>query len=119
MKTGSTILVVDDNADFRELLKDMLVSRGFNIKQAADGEEALELLEKESADMSIVDLDMPRMNGLEFSQKVKEKMPTFPIVMVTAYASFYSPAEILASGVDAFLQKPINIDKLIKVIEQL
>ena len=119
MKLGSKILVVDDNEDFRELLKDVLETKGFSIIEAGDGEEALEQYKKTDPAGAIVDLDMPKMNGIELSKELKKINAKFPILMVTAYASWYSPEEILATGIDAFLSKPVTMDKLVKVIEQL
>ncbi len=119
MRLGARILVVDDNEDFRMLMREVLQEKGYAVHEAGDGTEALRVMEETEIDMAIVDLDMPRMNGLELTAKVKEEDPNFPILIVTAYASFYSPADILASGVDAFLQKPVQVERLLKVIEQL
>lgn len=119
MKQGPTILLIDDNEDFREALKHLLVSHGYRICEAGNGEQALELMHVETPDLAIVDLDMPKMNGIEFSRRVKKDWPGFPILMVTAYSRFYSTKEVLAAGIDAFLQKPIDGDKLIEVINQL
>ena len=119
MKTGSRILIVDDNDDFRTMLAAALRSNGYIISEAADGEEALAMLTTTDNDMAIVDLDMPKLNGLALSKKVKDAAPDFPIVMVTGYAQFYSAAEILSVGIDAFLQKPVPIEKLLEVIQQL
>jgi len=119
MNIGSTILLVEDNATFRELVQEVMGEHGFRIVEATNGAEALEVMEKISTQAAIVDLEMPVMNGLEFTKRVKEKDPTYPIILVTAYAAFHSPQEILAANVDAFLQKPISMDKLVKVIEQL
>jgi CheY-like chemotaxis protein len=119
MKPGAKILVIDDNADFRHVLKTVLEGKGHFVFQAGDGEEALEQMGRTAFNMAIVDLDMPRMNGIEFSKRAKKKNPQFPIIMVTAFASFYSPADILASGVDAFLQKPVDLETLSKAVDRL
>jgi DNA-binding NtrC family response regulator len=119
MTAGSRILVVDDNEDFREMLVQALRGNGYHVSEAGDGEAALEVLAKTTLDMAIVDLDMPKLNGLALSKKVKEAMPEFPIVMVTGYAQFYSAAEILSVGIDAFLQKPVPMEKLLGVIRKL
>ncbi len=119
MKFGARILVIDDNPEARELLKVVLEEKGYSIMEAENGEQALDVMSKTLVHMAIVDLDMPRMNGIEFSKRAKAANPAFPIIMVTAYSQFYSPAEILASGIDAFLQKPIDLNRLLKAIEQL
>jgi CheY-like chemotaxis protein len=119
MKPGSKILLVDDNDDFRQVLKTVLEGKGFGVGEAHDGKEALERMAKELFNMAIVDLDMPRMNGLDFTRAIKKQTPLFPVMMITAYAQFYSPGEILAAGVDAFLQKPVDFARLWKAIENL
>lgn len=119
MKLGGRILVIDDNPEARLLLKEILTEKGYQILEAGDGEQALDVMSKSLVHMAIVDLDMPRMNGIEFSKRAKEANPAFPIIMVTAYSQFYAPAEILTSGIDAFLQKPLDLSRLLKAIEQL
>ncbi len=119
MKPGAKILLVDDNADFRSILKTILVDKGYQVGEASDGQEAIERMARETFNMAIVDLDMPRMNGLELTRAVKRTNPKFPIMMITAYAQFYSPGDILAAGVDAFLQKPVDFGRLQKAIESL
>jgi CheY-like chemotaxis protein len=118
MKPGSRILIVDDNADFRLLLAMTLRGNGYLVSEAADGEEALASMARTIPDMAIVDLDMPKLNGLAFSKKVKDALPQFPIVMVTGYAELYSAAEILSVGIDVFLQKPVPMEKLLEVIRK-
>jgi CheY-like chemotaxis protein len=119
MKTGSHILIVEDNETFRELVQEVFTDHGYRVSEAGNGLEALAVMERASIDLAIVDLEMPVMNGLEFTARAKEKNPKFPIIMVTAYAAFHSPAEILAANVDAFLQKPVPMDKLVKIVEQM
>ena len=119
MRSGSRILIVDDNDDFREMLAGALRSHGYLVSEAADGEEALASLTHNVPDMAIVDLDMPKLNGLALSKQVKDALPQFPIVMVTGYAQFYSAAEILSVGIDAFLQKPVPMENLLEVIRKL
>jgi CheY-like chemotaxis protein len=119
MNIGSTILVVEDNAVFRELVQEVMGEHGFRVVEASNGAEALDMMEQIPTHAAIVDLEMPVMNGLEFSKRVKAKQPDYPIILVTAYAAFHSPQEILAANVDAFLQKPVSLDRLVKVVEQL
>jgi CheY-like chemotaxis protein len=119
MKPELKLLLIDDNEDFRVALKHVLSSSKFEVIEAGNGEQALEKMSLEMPDMAIVDLDMPKMNGIEFSRKAKKERPDFPIIMVTAYSQFYSSKEIIAAGIDAFLQKPIDGEKLLAVIQQL
>lgn len=119
MKSGSAILIVDDDEMFRLLLKDVLGDRGYKLFEAPSSEVALEMLEKQKPDMAIVDVDLPAMNGIELATIIKKQNPQFPIIMITGYAALYSPADVLATGVEAFLQKPIAMDKLLSILTQL
>jgi DNA-binding NtrC family response regulator len=119
MKPGSRILIVDDNDDFRATLAAALRSKGYLTSEAGDGKEAVAILAAIDNDMAIIDLDLPKLNGLALSKKVKDAAPDFPVVMLTGYAQFYSPAEILSVGVDAFLQKPVPMQKLLEVIQRI
>ncbi|MBM2841476.1 MAG: response regulator receiver protein [Bacteroidetes bacterium] len=119
MKKGSTILVIDDNEDFRKLLAEAITMWGYNAAEAVDGEQALSIIQQFSPDLVICDLDMPNMNGLEFTKRVKEINPKFPVIMVTAFAKFYTPEEINESHPDEFLQKPVHMDKLLEIIQRI
>ena len=119
MKQGSTILVIDDNEGFRKLLTEALTLWGYNAAEAVDGQQALTIIEQFSPDLIIVDLDMPNMNGLEFTKQVKAINPNFPVIMVTAFSKFYTSDEITGSHPDAFLQKPVEMDKLLEVIQRM
>jgi CheY-like chemotaxis protein len=119
VKIGAHILIVEDNESFRDLVREVFTDHGFQVSEAANGLEGLAVMERAPIDLAIVDLEMPLMNGLDFTKHIKAKNPHFPVIMVTAYAAFHSPAEILEANVDAFLQKPVPMDKLLKVVEQL
>ena len=118
MKHSIKLLLIDDNEDFRVALRHLL-SSSFEVIEAGNGEQALEKLDSEFPDIVIVDLDMPKMNGIEFCRRAKREYPELPIIMVTAYSQFYSSKEVIAAGIDAFLQKPIEGEKIMEVINHL
>jgi CheY-like chemotaxis protein len=119
MKSGSHILVVDDDAFFRDFVRDVLSEHGYRISEAVDGQEALKMLETTAVDMAIIDIEMPRMNGLDLVHQIKARQYRFPIIMISAYATMNMPSDILKIGIDAFLQKPVPMDKLITTVDQL
>ena len=119
MKSGSTILVVEDEEMYRLVLKRVLENKGYIVLDAANGAEGIEILRTLKVDLAIVDLEMPVMNGMEFTKWVKEVKPDFPLIIVTAHAADFSPEEILAANVEAFIQKPFVVDELIKIIENI
>jgi len=119
LKKGSTILVVEDEEIHRLVLNRMLGTHGYVVLDAANGAEGLEVMRTLKVDLAIVDLEMPVMDGMEFTKWVKEINPTFPVIILTAHALNFSPQDILAAEVEAFLQKPILTDELIRVIENI
>ena len=119
MKKGSTVLVVDDEEIHRLVLNRMLEHHGYVVLDAANGAEGLEVMRTLKVDLAIVDLEMPVMDGMEFTKWVKEINPTFPVIILTGHALNFSPQDILAAEVEAFLQKPVATDELIKFIENI
>ncbi len=119
MKNGSTILVIDDEDFNCIILKRVLEKKGYVVLNASNGSAGLEIMRTSKVDLAIVDLEMPVMDGMEFTKWVKEINPNFPVIIVTAHAANFSPQSILAANVEAFMQKPIVQDELLRVIENL
>ncbi|MGD1045614.1 MAG: response regulator [Bacteroidota bacterium] len=119
MKSGSTILVVEDEDIHRLILKRVLENNGYVVLDAANGAEGLEVMRTLKVDLAIVDLEMPIMDGMEFTKWVKEINPNFPVIIITAHAASYSSQDILAANVEAFIQKPIEADELLRIIENI
>ena len=119
------VLVVDDNATSREILKGMLESLSFEVSLAATGEEGLKELEKASEtspyELVLMDWKMPGMNGIEASRRIKNhpglaKIPT--IIMVTAYGREEIMRQAEQIGLEGFLIKPVSASVLFDTIMQ-
>jgi CheY-like chemotaxis protein len=119
MKKGSTILIVDDEEVHRLILHRLLGNNGYEVLEASNGAEGLELMRTLKVDLAIVDLEMPVMDGMEFTKWVKEINPKFPVIILTAHALNFSPQEILAANVEAFMQKPIVTEELLRMVDQI
>jgi CheY-like chemotaxis protein len=119
MKKSSTILIIDDEDIHRLILKRVLENNGFIVLDAVNGAEGLEVMRTLKVDLAIVDLEMPVMDGMEFTKWVKELNPNFPLIIVTAHATNFSPQDILAANVEALLQKPVVTEELLKVIDNI
>jgi len=120
---GLRVLVVDDNATAREILKDMLTSFGFKVSLATNGQGGIKELEKASKahDLVLMDWKMPGMNGIEASRRIKNhpglaKVPT--IIMVTSYGRDEIMRQADQIGVDSFLIKPVSASVLFDTIMQ-
>ncbi len=114
------LLVVDDNAEIRSILKD-LFKTDYKILEAQDGEEALQLAQKEIPDCIISDVMMPKMDGFEFTKAIKNNELTsfIPVVLLTAKTSDEAHLEGLKSTADAFLTKPFNNEIVKATVQQL
>lgn len=114
--TGATVLVVDDERRYRDLIELNLTHRGYRVLLASDGLSALNRLEAESADLVILDLMMPRMDGREFCRRVRE-YSSVPIIMLTAKADEADKIQGLHIGADDYVTKPFSPEELLARIE--
>ena len=116
----SAILIVDDNADIRTLLRRILQDR-YQVNEAEDGQQGLELANEIVPDLIVSDVMMPVMNGLEFCQRVKDNIATshIPVILLTARALSKHQVEGYESGADAYITKPFSADVLLARIDNL
>jgi len=110
------ILVVDDEALARKLLKDFLEVKGYDVITASGGKEALEKI-KEGPDIVLLDIMMPDMHGMEVLDKIKEISPSTVVIMVTALAENALGVESIKRGAFDFVTKPIDLKHLEFLIE--
>jgi hypothetical protein len=111
------ILVVDDEAVIRDLCSRVL--KGYRILQASDGQEALEVLAQQPADVILTDVMMPNMGGLELLNRVKEEKPNQAVVIMTGYADKETILRALKADADDFITKPINLLELKTTIDKV
>lgn len=108
------ILIVEDNPRNMRLLKVTLRARGYTLLEATDGGEALDMAVREQPDLIIMDIQLPKVNGLAVTKKLRE-IPEFrhiPIIAITAYAMKGDRERVIRAGCDAYLPKPINTREL-------
>ncbi len=111
---GARILVVDDHEDNVELLRARLAARGYEIETAQDGEEALERVAARAPDLILLDVMMPKLDGIEVVRRVKAdpSLPFIPIIMQTALETTEDKVEGLDAGADDYITKPIDFAEL-------
>lgn len=107
----SKILVVDDEAPIRELVRFYIEKEGFTMLEAGDGIEALEVFENEYVDLAVVDVMMPRMDGWELVKQMKE-IRDVPVIMLTAIGQSKDKLKGFGLGVDDYVVKPFDPDEL-------
>lgn len=116
------ILVVEDEEITLNNILDTLKEEGYSAEGTKDGYKALERLEKGRYDIVITDIKMPRMNGLELLEKVKEKNPDTEVIIITGYGSVSSAVEAMKKGAYDYITKPFDLDDLtirVKKIEKM
>ncbi|MEM7367136.1 MAG: response regulator [Bacteroidota bacterium] len=121
MKLGPKILIVDDEEDILELLTYNFESEGYQVLQALDGEQAIELARSEPPDLILLDIMMPTMDGLE-ACKILRSFPELDhtiIVFLTAQSEVYSEKAGLEAGASAYIYKPIKPSLLKQEIREL
>jgi two-component system, cell cycle response regulator len=108
------ILVVDDHPDNVELLRARLAAQGYDVEAATDGEQALAAVEANPPDLILLDVMMPRLDGMEVARRIKANndLPFIPIIMQTALDSTERRVEGLDAGADDYITKPINFAEL-------
>ncbi len=115
---GEPILIVDDNPLNMKLVSFLLAKRGYDVRCASDGEEALELLQKFRPTLILMDMQMPGIDGFELTRRLKADPATRGIVViaVTAYAMKGDEQRVREAGCDGYLAKPIDTRSLPQVV---
>jgi len=113
------ILVIDDAKTMRDTLKDLLIPNGFDVIEAANGEQGLEMLSQHTVDLVISDLNMPGMDGLTMCKHIKEQGYGMPIFMLTTQTSPELKAQAKEFGVLAWIVKPHKDDILLGGIRKV
>src|SRR5919109_1240767 len=112
------ILIVDDEQNARAALRTILSEEGYEIAEAADGEEGLGRLQELSPDLVLADVRMPRMDGLALLRKAKEVGAEASFVMMTAFASIEAAVEAMRAGAENYLVKPLDVNAVLVFVEK-
>jgi len=115
-----TILYVEDNVDNRTLVRRILLSEDYNLIEAVNAKEALQVLETTKPDLILMDINMPDMDGYTLTARIKTT-PGFervPILALTANVMRGDKEKTLEAGCDGYIQKPLDIDQLIREVER-
>src|SRR6516162_5425895 len=116
---AGSVLVVDDEPNVRLVFRTALESAGFRVEVAADGPAALKLLTKAGIDVVLLDLLMPGMGGMEVLRRLREEGNDVPVVIVTAHGSIPDAVEAMKLGAIDFLSKPLNPERLRRVVGEV
>ncbi len=115
------ILIVEDNPQNMRLMEMTLKARAYTLLKATDGEEALQVATRERPDLIIMDIQLPRLSGLEVMVRLRQMngFKHIPVIAITAYAMKGDKEKSLEAGCDAYLPKPINTHELPNLIAEM
>jgi CheY-like chemotaxis protein len=114
------IAIVDDEAEARNLFKDLFTKKGYAVEMATGGIEALELVEKISPDAILLDIRMPVIDGIEVLSRIKQKKPDIPVVMLTAYG-YYDDLinQAIKLGAAGYISKNLPLAQIVDTFQTL
>ncbi len=113
-----TILIVDDEPENRRIYAEILNDLGFKTIEEPDGESALSVVKEGIAiDLVIADYRMPKMNGLQFIESLRELLPSVPMIMVTAFANVESYLQSFSLGVFEYMNKPFSKAEFVRIVK--
>ena len=115
------ILIIDDNPDTLEILRLVFQGEGYTVETASDGETGLEKAMEGKAGIVLLDMMLPKMNGIELCRRLKEDEATrrVPIIIITAKSDFEARQGAIASGADAYLLKPFDPIEMVERVKKM
>lgn len=113
------ILIAEDDRELRRLFAHVLMKNGYTVKEAANGQEALDSIEAEYYDLAISDIMMPVVDGYEFVRLLRESGNTIPVLMITAKDAFDDMRLGFLSGTDDYMIKPVNVNEMVLRVQAL
>ncbi|MGO9123114.1 MAG: sigma-54-dependent transcriptional regulator [Desulfomonilaceae bacterium] len=115
---GAKVLLVDDEKDFVEVLAERLQNRGFEVRQAFNGEDAIDLLNQQDADVVILDVLMPGKDGVQTLSEIKQLKPLTEVIMLTGYGTIDTAIQGMKFGAYDYLMKPTETEDLVVKINK-
>src|SRR5262245_39811503 len=114
------ILVVEDQLDNRQILRDLLGNAGYELIEAENGQEALKAVARQRPDLILMDIQLPIMDGYETTRRIRsnEDLKSIPIIAVTSYARAGDDAKSLAAGCNAYVTKPYSPKQLLAKVRE-
>ncbi len=119
--SGPLVLIVDDDAGLREFVRVSLEAEGYEVREAGSAKEGLEVLNRDSPDLVLLDVMMPQVDGWEMLRQVQERhgVGTFPVIMFSGKADERSATEAASRGAQGFIGKPFDPRALVESAKQL
>ncbi len=123
MAETKKVLIAEDSSVIQNLTKKILMMQNYSIHSAKNGEQVLKALESESFDIILMDINMPKMDGMECTRAIRalddKEKSAIPIIAITGNAKNYSIEDFKEAGINEYLQKPLNFDQLVETVKKL
>jgi CheY-like chemotaxis protein len=117
------VLIAEDSSVIQNLARKILEFQNYDITAVKNGEQVMQILDKEDFDIVLLDINMPIMDGMECVKAIRElkdkKKAALPVVAITGNAKNYSEEEFKAAGFNDVLVKPLNFDRLVEIVNEL
>lgn len=123
MSAPKKVLIAEDSSVIQNLTKKILSIQNYEISSVKNGQQVLEILKSEPFDIILMDINMPVMDGIECTEKIRSvedpKISNIPIIAITGNARNLSVEEYREIGINELLQKPLNFDELVNLVKEL
>jgi DNA-binding NtrC family response regulator len=116
---ADSILIVEDDTNVRESLLSVLASKDYAVEAVSNGEQALRVIEQKDYDVLLLDLQLPKVSGMEVLANARKLSPDTSIVILTAHGSIENAVEAMKLGADDYLEKPPDAGQLLETAQQL
>ena len=117
MRNGR-ILAIDDEQNIRHLIKNEFSIEGYEVATAESGEKGLRLLDNHRFDVVLLDINLPKLNGIETLKLLKKKSPDTEVLMITGYGDIKSAVESIKQGAREYITKPFKLDEILALVKQ-
>ena len=118
MEKQARIIIVDDDENIRKTMKAILEDEGYIVDLAVNGKEAIEMAQERTYNIALLDIRLPDMEGVELLKLIKDNVPRTRKIMVTGYPSMQNAITALNKNADAYLIKPVNVEKLLDTVKE-
>ena len=118
MEKNAKILIVDDDENIRKTMRTILEDEGYTVDEATNGNEAIELTKQTAYNIALLDIRLPDMEGIELLELLKDPVPKTRKIMITGYPSMQNAITALNKKADAYLIKPVDIQKLLNIVKE-
>ena len=116
--SGNRVLIVDDEQNMRHMLQTMLTKEGYMVDTAGNGIDALSVLDERDFDFILCDIKMPKMGGMSFLNKAKEKYPEKTFIMMSAFGTIDTAIEAMKNGAYDYISKPFKTDEVLLTLKK-